>query len=113
MKKPNGKDGPSTSPPQNTRPVITFDAARYEHFLAEMGLDEDQKHAMLEALWSIIVSFVDLGFGVHPAQQACGQNSNEDFENSAGVRDEVYSNGSAHIIEGDAVELSAAEKIDS
>lgn len=95
------------------RPVVTFDVSRYEHFLEDQGLSAEQKRAMLEALWSIIVSFVDLGFGVHPVQQACGQNGGEDSQNSGGVLDEVYSNGSAKIIEGEAVFLNAAGEVDS
>lgn len=66
----------------NGRPVVTFDVSRYEHFLEDQGLNAEQKRAMLEALWSIIVSFVDLGFGVHPVQQACGQNGDEESEHS-------------------------------
>ena len=88
-------------------------APQYEHFLEDQGLSAEQKRAMLEALWSIIVSFVDLGFGVHPVQQACGQNGDEESEHSGGVLDEVYSNGSAQIIEGEAVVLSAAGEVDS
>lgn len=102
----------------NGRPVVTFDVSRYEHFLEDQGLSAEQKRAMLEALWSIIVSFVDLGFGVHPlqqarGQQACGQNGDEESEHSGGVLDEVYSNGSAKIIEGEAVVLHAAGEVDS
>ena len=58
------------------RPVITVDYEKYEHFLETTDLSEDQKREFIEALWSIIISFVDLGFGVHPAQQAensCGK----------------------------------------
>ena len=97
----------------NGRPVVTFDVSRYEHFLDDQGLSAEQKRAMLEALWSIIVSFVDLGFGVHPVQQACGQNGDEESEHSGGVLDEVYSNGSAQIIEGEAVVLNPAGEVDS
>lgn len=97
----------------NGRPVVTFDVSRYEHFLEDQGLSAEQKRAMLEALWSIIVSFVDLGFGVHPVQQACGQNGDEESEHSGGVLDEVYFDQSAQIIEGEAVVLNAAGEVDS
>lgn len=110
----NTQDGtPHDAGRANGRPVVTFDVSRYEHFLEDQGLSAEQKRAMLEALWSIIVSFVDLGFGVHPVQQACGQNGDEDSENSGGVRGEVYSNGPAQIIEGEAVVLNAAGEVDS
>ena len=61
-------------------PSVYLDYALYEHYLAECDLTEDQKREFLDTLWSIIVAFVDLGFGVHPVQQVsdrevCGQES--------------------------------------
>jgi hypothetical protein len=32
------------------------------------NLSEVQKREFLEALWSIVIAFVDMGFGVHPVQ---------------------------------------------
>lgn len=59
------------------RPSLTIDYDLYQKYLDEPDLTESQKRDFLDALWSIIVSFVDLGFGVHPLQQAapdeCGQ----------------------------------------
>ncbi|WP_430436061.1 hypothetical protein [Oceanibaculum nanhaiense] len=57
-------------------PVITVDYDLYAHYLEDSDLSEDQKREFLQALWNIIVAFVSLGFGVHPAQQveiACGK----------------------------------------
>ncbi len=34
-----------------------------------------QRRQFIEALWSIVVSFVDLGFEVGPAEMACGQDA--------------------------------------
>lgn len=60
-----------------SRPVLTIDYALYEKYLEDADLSDDQKQEFLDVLWSIIVGFVDLGFGVHPLQQvgsdACGQ----------------------------------------
>jgi hypothetical protein len=56
--------------------ALSIDYALYERYLADSGLSEAEKREFLDALWTIIVSFVDLGFGVHPLQQAkgdCGQ----------------------------------------
>jgi hypothetical protein len=50
--------------------ALTLDYALYERYLADSGLSDAEKREFLDALWSIIVSFVDLGFGVHPLQQA-------------------------------------------
>ena len=59
------------------KPVLTIDYALYEQYLEGADLSDAQKQEFLDALWSIIVGFVDLGFGVHPLQQipsdACGQ----------------------------------------
>ena len=58
------------------RPAVTVDYEKYEHFLETADLSDEQKREFIAALWSIIVAFVDLGFGVHPAQQAektCGK----------------------------------------
>ena len=59
------------------KPVLTIDYALYEQYFEGSDLSDAQKQEFLDALWSIIVGFVDLGFGVHPLQQipsdACGQ----------------------------------------
>lgn len=62
--------------PQGTRPALTLDIALYESYLQDSDITEDQRHEFLKALWSIVVGFVDLGFGIHPLQQTgqgCGQ----------------------------------------
>ena len=77
------------SPP---RSVITVDYEKYEHFLETADLSEDQKRQFIDALWQIIVSFVDLGFGVHPAQQAqntCGQLRNNSPKSLSTAGNEV------------------------
>lgn len=50
--------------------ILTIDYALYEQYLDGADLSEAQKQEFLDTLWSIIVGFVDLGFGVHPVQQA-------------------------------------------
>lgn len=81
---------PITAPPAPSsmsdavrRPTLTLDVALYEGYLADGDLDEAQKRALLEALWSIIVGFVDLGFAVEPASKRPGDAdiANEDFAN--------------------------------
>jgi len=58
--------------------ALTIDYDLYAQYLEDSDLSEDQKREFIETLWSVIVSFVDLGFGVHPLQQAasdrCGPN---------------------------------------
>ncbi|NRA30147.1 MAG: hypothetical protein HRU11_07770 [Parvularculaceae bacterium] len=58
------------------KPSVLVDYERYAHFLKDSDLSDEDKAAFLETIWNIVVSFVDLGFGVHPiqqAQEACGQ----------------------------------------
>jgi len=53
------------------RPIVGVDVEKYKAFLDDPALTEVQKEEFLQALWSIIVSFVELGFGVHPLQEVC------------------------------------------
>ncbi|WP_155851963.1 hypothetical protein [Ahrensia sp. 13_GOM-1096m] len=67
----------TNSPFDGSPPSLTIDWELYAAYLEESDLDEDQKHEFIETLWSIVVSFVDLGFGIDPTQQVCGQNGIE------------------------------------
>lgn len=58
---------PASAP--SDRPRILVDYEKYAHFLENEDLTDDEKRAFIQALWSIIVDFVSLGFGVHPLQQ--------------------------------------------
>ena len=61
---------------ERSPPVITVDYEKYEHFLEDSDLSEEQKREFLQTLWEVICTFVSLGFGVHPVQQAqnaCGK----------------------------------------
>jgi hypothetical protein len=57
--------------------AIELDVAKYEALLADSDLSEDQKTEILQTLWEIIVTFVDMGFGLHPVQQACGEKAED------------------------------------
>ena len=54
-------------------PTLTIDWERYGRYLEDSDLSEEDKRAFIEALWSIIVSFVDMGFGINPVQEICGE----------------------------------------
>lgn len=45
-----------------------FDPARYRQDLDGFDLTEDEAREVLAALWSIMASFVDIGFGVDSVQ---------------------------------------------
>ena len=55
------------------RPTLSIDAARYQAYLDGEDLTPEQKDEFLQDLWSVIVAFVELGYGVHPLQEACGK----------------------------------------
>jgi hypothetical protein len=58
----------------DTKPrIVEIDFAHYQNMIDDETLSDGQKRQIVEALWTFIVAFVDLGFGIHPAQQACGQ----------------------------------------
>jgi hypothetical protein len=55
---------------EDGQPSVGFDWRRYEDLLSDAAISDEDKRKVIEALWSIITSFVQLGFGVHPIQQA-------------------------------------------
>lgn len=63
-------------PTTGSPPTLTVDWDQYGTYLEDSDLSDAEKRQFLEALWSIVVSFVDLGFGVHPVQQV-GENSSD------------------------------------
>lgn len=52
---------------------VQIDVEKYQAYLDDPSLTDVQREDIIQALWTIIVAFVELGFGVHPVQQACGQ----------------------------------------
>lgn len=60
-----------TENPTLTAPPAPFepDIEKYLDHLDDFAMSDDQKRELLEALWSIMRSFVELGFDV----KACGQ----------------------------------------
>ena len=53
-----------------TPPTLTLDVDLYQHYLDNSDLTDEQKKELLETLWNIICEFVQMGFHVHPVQQA-------------------------------------------
>lgn len=62
-------------------PMMTLDVEKYQAYLDDADMTEAQKNEFLQALWSIIVSFVDMGFGVHPLQEVCGEDQTSESKN--------------------------------
>lgn len=76
----------------SVRPIVTVDIEKYQSYLDDPSLSVEQKEEFLQALWSIIVTFVELGFGVHPLQEVCGQNSEILSQRPKKAFDQVKSN---------------------
>lgn len=74
-----------------SRPILKVDVEKYQSYLDGSGLNQDQKEETLQAMWSIIVTCVELGFGVHPVQEVCGKAPLLGREASQGAHDGVTS----------------------
>ncbi len=55
------------------RPTLELDTAKYEAMLTDMPLSDAERHEFLQAIWQIVVSFVQLGFEVKASDQSCGE----------------------------------------
>jgi len=82
------------------KPSISIDWDYYAEFLKDVDLSDEEKHEFLQALLSIQIGFVDLGFNVHPAQlavknhndrQACGSIIDNDPKPKAPMLTSEYS----------------------
>jgi len=63
---------PHTSPTPPPHEVA-FDWRDWLPHLAEADIPDADKQAMIEALWSIVVAFVALGFAVKSTADLCGE----------------------------------------
>lgn len=72
------------SSPLDTRP--TCDISKYREHIKDLDLSEDEETELLENLWGIMSTFVDLGFGVDSVQllsapkTQVGARPNRDFD---------------------------------
>lgn len=58
-------DTPSTSEiNEDGAPTLSIDWELYGQFLEDSNLTDDEKIEVIESLWEIVVSAVDLGFGI-------------------------------------------------
>ncbi|MEM6385291.1 MAG: hypothetical protein AAF718_03545 [Pseudomonadota bacterium] len=53
--------------------IVDMDIERYLPLLDDPELTEAQKRQVIESMAAIMITFVELSFGTHPASQACGQ----------------------------------------
>tara|TARA_R110002049_G_scaffold299134_1_gene489238 strand:+ start:3966 stop:4325 length:360 start_codon:yes stop_codon:yes gene_type:complete len=52
--------------------VLTVDVERYQSYLDGLDVSDERKEEFLRAMFSIVMTFVELGFGVSPTQQVQG-----------------------------------------
>lgn len=98
---------PATAPenPTPPRPVLSFDPKEFCQHLADCDWTEEQKVEFIEALWQIVVSFVDLGFDLHPVQQVIDAPSTLELDSgdvlgsSNSQHFETTSEGFNHLVE--------------
>lgn len=69
MTDPSPPDIPN--PESTSWPMLTIDYALFEKLLEDTEISEEDKRQFIETWWNLIINFVDLGFGIHPLQQAC------------------------------------------
>ena len=59
-------------------PSLQVDWEVYAQMLEASDWSDDQKREFIETIWSLVMTFVDLGYGIHPVQQACGESNSLD-----------------------------------
>lgn len=73
------------------RAALVFDPQEFCHYLADSDWSEEQKIEFIEALWQIVLSFVDLGFDLHPMQRVIDAPSTLELD-SGDVLDSTHIN---------------------
>lgn len=66
-------------------PALRFDPEEFMHFVRHENLTDDEARALLREIWKIVVAFVDLGFNLHPIQQAMDNSAFDDAADSPAV----------------------------
>lgn len=72
--------------------MLKVDVERYQSYLDDMDMTRDQKEEFLQAMWLMMMSFVELGFEVHPVQEVCGKLDQNGTERAIGASDALELN---------------------
>lgn len=67
-------------------PALVFDPKEYVDYVLGHELSETEQRQLMQTVWQVMLAFVDLGFGIHPVQQAMGPQK-EDVSNRKAVLD--------------------------
>jgi len=91
---PAKKDHLTAEFEKSAQPIVTVDVKKYQAWLDGTDLSAKEKEEFLQALWSIVVMFVELGFGVHPLQEVYGHDvvDEDELENNIalGVESKLF-----------------------
>ncbi|WP_071675398.1 hypothetical protein [Nioella nitratireducens] len=71
--------------------TLTIDVAAYQEFLDNPDMSPEQREDFLLAIWSVVVTFVELGFGVHPLQEISGKEGETGDQRPKAAFDQVRS----------------------
>jgi hypothetical protein len=61
---------PKETPHEAVPPVLHFDWRDWLPYFEDENVSEAQKRVLIETLWSIVISFVDLGWSIAPTSGA-------------------------------------------
>ncbi len=87
-----GKDGLKNTFDASASRMLKVDVERYQSYLDGMDMTRAQKEEFLQAMWLMMVSFVELGFEVHPVQEVCGKLDQNGTERAIGASDALELN---------------------
>ena len=75
----------------STKRMLKVDVERYQSYLEDTDMTPAQKEEFLQAMWLIMISFVELGFEVHPLQEVCGKDGQGNTQSARGASDALQS----------------------
>lgn len=61
---------PPTLPSVNGPPILRFDWQDWLLYFENENIPDDQKRALIETIWSIVIGFVDLGWSIAPTPES-------------------------------------------
>jgi|TARA_R100000501_G_C2577409_1_gene81955 hypothetical protein len=95
----------------HSTPKFSIDFEKYLPYLEDTEIPDSEKLELIETLYAIMRSLVDIGFDIHPIKHGCGQVSDE-------VRNLTLDSGNSVKLETDTLapafgeEARAAETAD-
>ena len=84
-------DAPEAELRKHRPRILHVDVERFQHHLDNTDLTDAEKAEYLHIIWSTLLEFMDLGYGVHPLQQSCGQDGENASDSRADAADLVSS----------------------